>query len=342
MRKLIVYPNCSKGGICSVIRARARAEPRVHFDLVFFFDRGGKYAYDDIDNVSVRIVRKDRAKSYLTYVTKTFTYEEVSILSDPESANTLSENPELVVTYEFHTSNIEIIRNELSNLNIDKIACIAAPSTQMVELIKEIVPPRIRFRTLVKPNAIDLSLFKRRVSFYLDYSRFDHDHDGVPLLWVGRFDGGKGYPYFLRALAMLPKMYYAIIVVSLENDISRINNFFAECYAAGVQDRVRILLDLPQPEMADLYLAIGKRGGFLISTSLMESFGYAVLEALESGVNVVAFDLAVWDNFKDYSGFSRVCSGDVQEMVCKIKQNFQSRPASKGQLEKCQDPAGSQ
>ena len=35
MRKLIFYPNLSKGGVSAVIRGRAQAEPDVQFDTVF-------------------------------------------------------------------------------------------------------------------------------------------------------------------------------------------------------------------------------------------------------------------------------------------------------------------
>lgn len=318
-RKLIIYPNCSKGGVCSVIRARARCEPDVHYDLIFFHDRGGKYAYDDIENISFRIVRKDRIKGYISYLTKSFEYEEVSVLSDPDAANLCSENENLIVVYEFHSSDMSVVQGELRKLCVDRLAKIYAPSEQMVSLIKEMVPPRIKLRTEVRPNQIDKSLFNSLSHLsYFERSKFDVDGSGIPLLWVGRFDGGKGYPYFLRALSMLPEEYYAIIVVSLESNISRVDKFYSECYAMGVQNRIRLLLDLPQSEMANIYRAVGLNGGALVSTSLMESFGYAVLEALESNVRVVAFDLPVWDNFKSYDNFHRVDSGDVQGVVKKI------------------------
>mgnify|MGYP007072505742 FL=1 len=79
MRKLIIYPNCSKGGVSSVIRGRAADEPNTQFDVVFFNDRGGLRTFSDISNVDVRIIREDRSIAYLTYLVSRMDYDSVPV-----------------------------------------------------------------------------------------------------------------------------------------------------------------------------------------------------------------------------------------------------------------------
>lgn len=320
MRKLIIYPNCSKGGVTSVIRGRARAEQHVQFDVVFFNDRGGRNAFDDLPNVSVRIIRQDRSGNYFNYLLKHFRYDAISVLSHPKSANLLSENPELAVTYEFHSSDTKVMEREIGELNLDQLARIIAPTPQMTKIVSKFLPARIRPRVYVETNLVDTKLFSEDGSTdFFANSRFKQDDKGIPLLWVGRFDLGKGYQYMIRTLAQLPDEYFAIFVVSLESDPERANRFYRECAEMGVTHRVRLLLNLPQSVMGNLYRSVREAGGLAVSTSLMESFGYTVAEALACGTPVAAFDLPVWDNFSKQELMRRVTSGDVQALARAIE-----------------------
>lgn len=320
MRKLIVYPNCSKGGVTSVIRGRARAEKDTQFDVVFFNDRGGRNAFDDLPNVDIRLVRADRAPNYFTYLVNNFKYDQVSVLSHPKTANQLSEKDDLAVTYEFHSSDMKVVKREIGELNLDRLAHIIAPSPQMVDSISKMLPVRIKPRMSSVPNLVDTALFNEDgVSNFFDKSRFALDETAVPLVWVGRFDNGKGFVYALRALARLPKKFIGIFVVSLENDPERANRFYREAAELGVSDRVRLFLNLPQAEMGNLLRSTRDRGGFAVSTSLMESFGYSVAEALACGTKVAAFDLPVWKNFDRQDLLFTVTSGDVQQLSNLIK-----------------------
>lgn len=316
MRKLFIYPNCSKGGVISVIRGRARNEPDTEFDVVFFNDRGGRNAFTDLPNVNVQLVRQDRSKNYLTYLVKQFKYDSVNVLSHPKTANLLGENDDLAVTYEFHSSDMNVVKKEIGELNLDRLAAITAPTPQMVRLISNFVPARVKPRLSVLTNLIDSAIFSEdgEASFFAN-SRFVEDETCIPLVWVGRFDKGKGYGYALRILAHLPQEYVCFFIVSLEKDPERVNDFYREAAEMGVVDRVRILLDIPQSVMGNLMRSVRNKNGWLISTSLMESFGYSVAEALACGTRVAAFELPVWQNFERQHLLHRVVSGDVQEFA---------------------------
>lgn len=319
MRKLIVYPNCSKGGVSSVILGRAADEPGTRFDVIFFNDRGGLSTFSDLSNVHVRIIREDRAVAYLKYLVGRIEYDAVHILSAPKVANALVENPDVVVVYEFHSSNMTVVETEISTLDIDKMSQIAVPSETMKLQIGERLPRRSLSRLVVIPNLVDSRLFSVEGSAdFFDLDPNLRSSSFKPVVWVGRFDKDKGYQYAVRALAQLDDDYLGIFVVSLEHDPMRIARFLSECDAMGVRDRIQLYMNLSQVEMANLFRSARDRGGVYASTSLMESFGYAIAESLACGLPCVSFELPVLDLHRDRGQLSSVAVGDVEALAKRI------------------------
>lgn len=320
MRKLIIYPNCSKGGVSSVIRGRAADESDTHFDVVFLKDRGGLQTFADVPNTEVRIIREDRANAYLTYLINRVEYDSVHVLSAPKIANALVENPDAVVIYEFHSSSMPVVEQEIDILDIDKMSEIVVPSDAMRMKIGERVPRRILSRLSVVPNLVDKRVF--RADGAADF--FDNDpHFATgnrrPLVWVGRFDKNKGYQYAVRALAQLPDEFIGVFVVSLESEPARTASFLSECDAMGIRDRIQLYMNLSQLEMANLYRSSRDRGGAYVSTSLMESFGYAIAESMTCGLPCAAFELPILGLHRDRGKLCAVPIGDVAALASSIE-----------------------
>lgn len=316
MRKLIVYPNCSRGGVSSVIRGRARHDPQTQFDAVFLHDRGGRGAFNDMHNVDLRIVRQDRSKSYFTYLTSTIPYDAISVLSFPSMANQLSESDDAAVAYEFHTSDMTVAQKEIEQLSVDRIERFVSPSEYIADQIADRLPARARRRVDVVPNLVDTEIYAPNgTADFFDASTFPEDSDATPLVWVGRFDKGKGYQHLVRALALLPSTFVAHVVVSLESDPTRISSFLSECDALGVNGRVRVYLNLMPDQLANLFRSARDKRGWLLSTSLMESFGYAVAEAAACDLRVAAFELPVWTREPRTAMFQTVDIGDVASLA---------------------------
>lgn len=317
MRKLLTYPNCSKGGVTSVIRGRATAEPDTTFDVVFVNDRGGSRAFDDLHNVNVRIIRQDRLSAYLSSLTKAVEYDSIHVLSQPTIANELASSEDSAVSYEFHSSNMAIVESEIAKLDLNQLAEIAVPSHQMESWIKERVPKRIRPRVNLVPNLVDTATFHPEGhSSYFDED-CDFPSNAKPVVWVGRFDRDKGFHYAVRAIAQLPENYFGVFIVSLEHDPVRVAGFLNECDAMGIRDRIHLLMDISPREMANIYRSARARNGVFISTSLMESFGYAIAESLSCGLQCVAFDLPI---LQIHEGpLSSVPIGDVGAMSSSIQ-----------------------
>lgn len=320
MKVLTVYPNCSRGGVISVIRARALATPSATHHAVFLNERGGLGSFDDLPNVTPRIIRKDRASAYLRYLCQQFVYDEVRIMSLPDIANALSENEELAVTYEFHSSNLDIVRKELQELQLDRIAEIIVPSLEMHEAITPLLTKRLRKRLRVEPNLLDNVSFNRsQPAGFFPSLRHEKGKSNIPLVWVGRLDKGKGADYVPRMLAKLPLQYHAHLVLSLENDPERMGRFLYECDAMGVRSRIHLYMNLSPAELGDLYRSAATLGGRYISTSLMESFGYAVREALECGLAVSAFRIPVFEALEtEDTNILLTPIGDIQGMANSI------------------------
>lgn len=296
-RSLIIYTNCSKGGVTSVIRNRALSQPTTEFAAVFLNDRNGARAFDDIPNISVRIVRRDRATTYLKYILANFGFTSISILSEPDIANSIAPSVSVPVEYEFHSSDSSVIERELAVLNTSQIDRIVVPSAYLRQKVSALMPQADRTVVEVRPNLVDVNAFSAAVS--QDDAGFGSLPSFKLVLWVGRFDKGKGYKQFLRVLGALPDGYYGIAVVSLESDPMRAAEFFYECDSAGAADRVSLFADISNAEMAQLLRAVRDSGGFLLSTSLMESFGYSVAEALAVGTRVIAYELPALQELPD-------------------------------------------
>lgn len=290
-----MYPNHSKGGVSAVLRGRASNEQNRMFYGVFDHDRKGDGVYSAFRNIETRIVRRDRKESYLTYVQENFPLDDVSVLSDPGAVDFFTNLRELYVRYEFHSSDLKVVRTEIDRLPTERVDEFVVPSLYMASRVEALGNTHIRRRLSVIPNLVDTTVFDPiGTADFFDSSDALGSEGVRPLIWVGRFDKGKGYTYLLRCLSLLPVEFVAYVVVSLEEDHTRAVDFLSEATAMGVADRVRILANVSPELLANMFRSARDSGGALVSTSLLESFGYSVAEALACGLSVRAFDLPVW------------------------------------------------
>lgn len=184
----------------------------------------------------------------------------------------------------------------------------------MVDRLTQLVPKRLRPRLQIRENLVDHTTFRPDGDIRVNACWADVS---IPLVWVGRFDEGKGYLHVPRILAQLPENYGITVVVSLESDPERFAKFLAECDALGVRSRARVFMDLDPEDIASLYRSAAEHGGAFLSTSLMESFGYAVREALACGLRVVAYSLPVFKSVSN-TNLTLVPIGDVHGMSAAI------------------------
>lgn len=314
---LIVYKNCSRGGVSSVIRGRARANPDAHYDAIFELNKGGVATFEEFANLSCRVVGS-RLAEYTNHVLANREYDRVSVLSNPQLANTLEvpDNTELV--YEIHSGAFSVVKKELDVLDQSRVDVFRVPSHYSAFHVLPMLKPRFRRRLEVVPNRVDTYFFNDALD--APYNTFSDEI--TPLIWVGRFDRGKGSKYLLRLLAQLPERFHAFVVISLETQPGPASEFFAEAASLRVEHRVHLRMNLSAAELASFYRGAARSGGSFVSTSLVESFGYALVEAPSCGLDVVAFDLPVIQEHSEFhSQMTTVQPGNVEEMVNALTSN---------------------
>lgn len=279
------YANCSMGGMATVYRTRASFNPEESHLLVFQKDRGGRAAFRNIPNLDIRIVPRSRLHVYLQFLASTQEVSQLRITADPKLANAVPDAIRGRVVYEFHSSALDALSAEIDQLDFNNVSQLWTPSRYMKTALGHLLPEHAP-RVSVVPNLVDTTVFRE------DGERFPYARaHAIPILWVGRFDAGKNVRDLLRAMSILPARYMIHIVVSLESDPDRLAQTLAELDAYGLSDRTRIHLNLSQAKIAGLYRYTRDSGGIFCSTSLGESFGYSVAEALATRTPVVAYDV---------------------------------------------------
>lgn len=315
MSKIIIhYPNCSKGGVSSVIRGRAVASPDTEFHFVAFYDKGGRESFKDLSNVKVHIVEPSRFIKWIDYVLSSQSILELSVLSSPGIVDELQIPDTCKLVYEFHTSDLSIIESELDGFDTSRPDSYRCPTQTMASAIRRIADKTVSKKLKVVPNLVDTRYFNME-----EFGVFDFAPNERPLIWVGRLDKGKGLKYALRTLAQLPSEYSLHAVFSLTDSPLELSDFLGEAYSLGVQDRFFLYQNLSQELMASLFRSAAQSSGALLSTSLNESYGYFFHEATATGLPIFAFDLPVITEFTHVSENTlTVPPGDIYGLATQL------------------------
>ena len=288
MRVLTIYPNCSLGGMATVYRNRARSSPNDEHWFIFLFDRGGLLSYANIENATVRIIPHNRIKWFLRFITKNIHFDEIRITSLPEQIKDIEPFFTPRIIYEFHAPEPEVISKELAQLDCSILNGIYVPTESQKKVVLGLLDTKFSSLVNVVPNLLDLDIFNDTSNFSPD---FFFGEKIIPLVWVGRFDARKNPRDFLRILSILPECFIGIFVTSNEYDTTKLSSFLAEAYAYQVQDRVRFFMNINPTQMAMLFKSVALNGGCCCSTALDESYGYTIIEAINCGLQTIAYEI---------------------------------------------------
>lgn len=149
----------------------------------------------------------------------------------------------------------------------DMLVCV---SQAMADAIKD----RVSIPTRVVHNGIEQSMF----------CQADRPPPSRPVvLWVGRhYDLRKDFAGFVALAVRMAEDDVDLWVVAAGSSEEPVS------IADWLPDRVRIMRDLKQSELPDVYRAVAASGGCLLSTSQSEGLPMALLEAMACGCPVVA------------------------------------------------------
>lgn len=171
----------------------------------------------------------------------------------------------------------------------------------------------IGLRTSVIYHGVDTERFRRRVRKSDARKTFRIPDDKTVVLWVGRVHPRKDPATLLRAAEQLrdsnPELLFVMNI--------HVRAASAEAHAlvnrAGLASSVRIIYDVPFRSMPDLYAA----ADIFVSTSRVEGFGLAVIEAMASGLPVIVADSGAPAEFVGEGGV-KFRGGDYVDLAEKI------------------------
>ncbi|WP_028547022.1 glycosyltransferase family 4 protein [Paenibacillus taiwanensis] len=143
-------------------------------------------------------------------------------------------------------------------------------TSHLIELFEHYCPwlPRFSF-----PNVIDTSTFHYEARHPLPYP---------VIAWVGRLEANKNWLHFLEISWSLTKLIPALqLWMFTDPNIAEDRKPFEHMIdKLGLRNKLTIFHNVPHAEMMVYLSMVGDSGGLLLSTSILEGFGYAVAEAM--------------------------------------------------------------
>ncbi|OOE12128.1 glycosyltransferase family 4 protein [Fictibacillus arsenicus] len=112
--------------------------------------------------------------------------------------------------------------------------------------------------------------------------------------WVGRLELNKNWDDFLlfamRYTKIKPNTKFWMFIDNTLGNHHEKARFYKLINRYKLTDSVVIHANVPHKQMAEYFSMIGDSGGFLLSTSKVEGFGYAVIEAMSCRCPVLTSD----------------------------------------------------
>ncbi|MCG7410107.1 glycosyltransferase [Paenibacillus sp. ACRRX] len=145
-------------------------------------------------------------------------------------------------------------------------------TSHLIEMFEHHCPwlPRFSF-----PNVINASTFHYQARAPLPYP---------VLAWVGRLEKNKNWKHFLEIGSSLTKLIPALQLwmfadpnIYIEEERKQFEPMIDKL---GLRNKLTIRNNVPHADMMTYFSMVGDSGGLLLSTSILEGFGYAVAEAM--------------------------------------------------------------
>ncbi|HET7451739.1 MAG TPA: glycosyltransferase, partial [Thermoanaerobaculia bacterium] len=272
------YRFLTTGGVEVVLRTRLRSllDRGIPAMAWFLESAGGEGLFRGFES-QVRIGGLDRLPETL----RSFDPSWVSLVDTEEAISVVREAcPRARIAFEVHASDIRGLAPFLDPGFADRVDAVVVPSPAQGEIVASLSGRPLRIA--VVPNALDEE--------FRTTPNTPAEPRNVPIVcWVGRWnDYLKNWSGFLETASRIARETSAdfwLVVGSPSPEIERAAIADLEkCVGAG---RFRRFPRLDRDQMRDFYTAVARSGGVILSTSLAESFGLVVLEAMSQGCPAV-------------------------------------------------------
>ena len=181
-----------------------------------------------------------------------------------------------------HVITNEAIRRIIFNLS-DKVDIITTPSQSMKDLISNY---KIKKEITVIPNAIDVNIFRKidRQEVELLKKELNITPDDVVVIYVGRVSLEKNIDKIIKALALIRDKKIDNFVFIVVGDGTAVKQLNSLADSLRLSEKVKFVGAIER-EKVRYYYHIGDIFAF---SSTSETFGMVIIEALASGLPVLA------------------------------------------------------
>jgi glycosyltransferase involved in cell wall biosynthesis len=277
VKVLFVYKFLTLGGVETVLQARLEGLSAHRLDAQAWFlrDGGGRSIFDGLE-ARIQVGDVGALRSYLEGqppdVVSSIDTEEVFPLISPAA-----EGPKLVVeAHSPYVENLEYLRR----IDRANVAAFFVPTEHQ----RAVVLRRLGngADVTVIPNALRRCFVERDGALLPKPPR--------PIVaWVGRLDALKNWVGFLaiarRVARRMPEVEFWMVTPSPGSTAA--GDLYRRVSRLGLAERFVWYQGLPHDRMPNLLDAVRESGGVVLSTSLGESFGMAIAEAMARGCAVV-------------------------------------------------------
>ncbi len=306
MKVLYCYKYAILGGVCTQLINRLdvlQDAGLMEAEIVFWMDMGiqktlgGYPTHIEPDGNKVKELIASRG------------FDAVVIIDTPEYQEALDDLEDVPIITEIHTTT-ELGLEYLTRRNWTTSGYIV-PSEYSRTMLRERFGVGEDAPVRVVPNSLDARLFPRVAAGRSCPRRI--------FGWVGKLDDHKDWRTFLALAARTCAAGMDVEFWALGGETASLKqqtDLLDECERLNLHSRFRWFPRVEYRAMHRVYSSVRDSGGAMIVTSINESFGMSVLEALVCGCPVVASRVGALPEIADgrpYVGFYEL--GDLDEAV---------------------------
>jgi polysaccharide pyruvyl transferase CsaB len=282
-RIVFAYQTLSLGGVEVVLETRVVELRRRGWRVLLLFleELDGRVLFENT-GVEIRICRDDSeiAKGLAEFKPDWI----VSIDTPPILPIARQIDPEVKLVYEVHSTYSHMLAPLVGKDLLTGVRGIIVPSRSL----------RTRVESLVSSRGVPMEVVPNSLApIFLEAGEEAETPSRPVVLWVGRIDSVKNWLAFLDIATQLRDRFDAefhLISGGFAGGAEQ-EQVVSKIAASGLEERFHWLQAVAHRRMPALYRSVARSGGCLVSTSVDESFGLAVLEAMACRCPVVVPDI---------------------------------------------------
>ncbi len=167
----------------------------------------------------------------------------------------------------------------------------------------------IKNKYTIVPNTIDTSIF-----YYKNYNKNTYSKKKKHIIFVGNLTSGKGMDYLLHAISIL-KEKRSDFILNIVGDGEECSKYKDMVKKLNISDIVIFHGIKSKEEVAKMM----RKSHFLVLPSLFETFSCVSIEAMATGLPVVATEVGAIKEIIDKNKGILIAPGDVNSLISAIE-----------------------